>query len=222
MAKKKGTSGSADTVRPVDRLVDKLVAEFIAKIGDGTAYGTKVADFPSGRAVLDLEREDQVTAVERVVALFTQWDREVAAIDATLQEGQTRGDHPGWRKYWARGSVLRAILDTLLRRKLPFSEAQLTRLLKWPLKTKGHVRPYMHCLSGASLAATNFARGSELSPPLRKVLESFLKRLPRENLDKTDRKIIDRLSALIQGGGAQPRPSQPAHVPKQDRPIGAG
>jgi hypothetical protein len=201
MAKKKEAAPDlTGATQTAAELLNAYVSEFMQKVGEGSTYGKKMTDFPTGRIILELNRENQVVVVEALLDRLLDWEKEGNEIASSLKEKQVRGDHPGWGRYWNRGHILRNALERMLRRKLPLGEARLIRLLRWPLNSTEHLSSYMHCLSGLANAAENFAEANEVSASLHTVLESLIRALPREGYDKDCRKIADRLQALLPGG----------------------
>jgi hypothetical protein len=197
--KKKAAPATAES-SPARDLLDAYVGEFMHKVKGGSTWGKKMAHFPAGQRILALDRETQADVVEGTLDRLLDWEREEEEFAATLAEGQVRGDKPGWRELWNRGHVLRDALNDLLRRKLPLSEARVTRLLQWPLKGKGSMSSYMYSLSGLANAAENFAEANEIGEKLQRVLEGLVKRLREPSYDKQCRKIADRLQPLLAGG----------------------
>jgi hypothetical protein len=201
VAKKKVTAPGATTpTKTASELLDAYMSEFMRKVGGGSTYGKKMTDFPTGRTIQELSREDQAVIVEGLLDRLLEWEKEGTEIDSSLKENQVRGDNPGWREHWNRGCAWRDALEGMLRRKLPLSEARLVHLLRWPLNSTSHISSYVHCLSGLTKAAESFAESNEVSPPLRMALESLIQALPREGYDKGCRKFADRLQALLPGG----------------------
>jgi hypothetical protein len=188
----------AGASKTIEALVDSLVREFMLKVGEGSTWGKKVTDFPAGKKMLDLDRDEQAIAVEVTLDHILEWERELEKFRSSLEGNQVHGDKPGWKLLWNRGLILRETLEGLLRRKLPLSESSVLRLVSWPLDSS---RPssYMHCLSGLANAVENFAGSNEVGEPLQTVLNKFIPRLRQQTYDKPCRKIADRLQTLLAG-----------------------
>ena len=201
MAKKKQSAPVA--TEAVGDLIDAHVREGLKQVAGGWAHVTKTADFPTGRAILELDREGQAAVVDVLLDRLLEWEAEIAAINAALEDNQVRGDHPGWRAYSNRGSFLRHVLVALLRRKLPLGEATLLRLLRWPVESMEDADRDMcsvtFCLPGLTKAAENFAEANEVSPGLRAALKALIKTL-RKAYDKDAPKYAERLRALLPVG----------------------
>jgi len=201
VAKKKALAPPAEIdLKSARGLVDTLLTEFRNKVGKGSAYGTKVADFPAGKQILNLDRESQAVVVEDTLSHFLQWNREEAALLAELHENEPRGNHPEWGLHWNKGLILRTTLEALLRRKLPLGEQAVVRLLRWPADAREEVNPYMYCLPSLAAAAENYAESNEIGEPLREAIGDLLGRIPPRTGDATLRKVAERLDALIAGG----------------------
>jgi hypothetical protein len=198
VAKKKQSAPVA--TQAVGDLIDAHVREGLERVAGGYAHLMKTADFPTGRAILELDRESQAAVVEVLLDRLLEWEGEVAVIDAALEHNQVRGAHPGWRAYWNRGTFLRHVLVALLRRKLPLGEATLLRLLRWPVDSMDEADRHMgsgkFCLPGLTRAAVNFVDANEVSPRVRTALKALIRAL-RKAYDKDVLKYADRLQALL-------------------------
>jgi Domain of unknown function (DUF4132) len=162
-------------------LVDSLLDQFRKKVGSGSSYGTKVADFPAGKQILASDRESQAQAVEATLDHLIRWERE---------------EYLDWNK----GFMLRTTLETLLRRKPPLEEKTVVRLLRWPTRGREEINPYTHCLLALAAAAESYAESNEIGEPLRKALGDLLRRIPRDTGNATLRKAAERLDTVAAGG----------------------
>jgi hypothetical protein len=198
VAKKKQSAPVA--TQALGDLIDAHVREGLAQVAGGWAHLTKTADFPTGGPILELDRESQAAVVDVLLDRLLQWQGELAAINAGLEDNQVRGDHPGWRAYSNRGDFFRHALEALLRRKLPLGEATLLRLLRWPVESMEdadrHMFSVSFCLPALTKAAENFAEANEVSPGLRAALKALIKTL-RKAYDKDAPRYADRLQVLL-------------------------
>jgi hypothetical protein len=198
VAKKK--QSAPGPTQSVGDLIDAHVREGLKQVGGGWACVTKTVDFPTGRALLEMDREGQAAVVDVLMDRLREWEGEIVAINADLKKDQVRGDHPGWRAYSNRGDFLRHTLVALLRRKLPLGEATLLGLLRWPVESMEeadrHFFPVGFCLPGLTKAAENFAAANEVRPRLRAALKALIRAL-RKAYDKDAPKYAARLQALL-------------------------
>jgi Domain of unknown function (DUF4132) len=200
VAKKKAAPAAGTDATSARELVDSLLDQFRKKVGKGSTWGTKVADFPAGKQLLALDRESQAQAVEATLDHLLQWEQEEAALLAELDENEPRGNHPGWSLHWNKGFMLRTTFETLLRRKLPLGERTLVRLLRWPGGGREGINPFLHCMTALATAAETYAKSNEIREPVREALGDLLGRIPPRTGDATLRKVAERLDALIAGG----------------------
>ena len=104
--------------------------------------------------------------------------------------------------------MLREVLRSLLRCALPLDEADLVRLLEWPVRATNPITGHLYPLSGMAAAAENFAAANEVGPGLRAALETLVQLIRREmarlkaagmSARKDCLQVADRLQALAAG-----------------------
>jgi hypothetical protein len=183
--------------------VSDLLQAFVDEVSKARSLKVDAAAFESGRRILALAPEQQILLLIELV------NRQVAAINA----GGT-----------GESIQLKALVSTLLRRKLPFAGAQLDQLVD--------------SLSNISRAgwwevvgAESILRGIEgmaaaggLPPSLRQALERLAAVLDHQQHEARVRKLSTRVRTLIESHAAaaeQPRPQTFGADEAWTRAIGA-
>ena len=202
MPKKKEVESTSLDAKQAKALIDSLLDEFAAKVGNDSAWGITVATFPSGKKILELDRESQTVMPGVILDALQVWETELAKMRASLGDNQHLGNLPNWGSYWNQKQFLVSLLDSLLKRKLPFDESLLARLVFWPTTGTDAISTWSHCLSGIANTVENYAESQELSPRLLEGIGKLTQRIGPSNRDKASRKIAERLQVVV-GGGPQ-------------------
>jgi hypothetical protein len=178
--------------------VDAVQKAFLPQIEESPYFsGKKLTDVAAGRALLALDRPTQAEVVRVALGRLADLEPKVAATPISRRQ-----------KLWMTRWVLMETIRSLLRRSLPLSEADVIRLLDWPVRASDlpahqspfFISPHIFPLSGLAAAAENFVKENGISPPLRKALEPFVEKLKASDHDRECRKIADRLDAFLTGG----------------------
>jgi hypothetical protein len=196
----------SEAAKKANEWLDKVTEEFLPEDEDGSYYGRKLDDLPTGKTILAQDRETQAVLVNAALDRLEDLEAKIAAFHARVKKSHRRNLYlkPEWYTLWNLRWVSLETLHGLLRRALPLSEATVIRLIQWPVRGKRQIHKYpsnyLYPLSGMATAAEHFAEGNEIGDRLRSALESLIARLGEDSKDKVSRKIAYRLQALLAGG----------------------
>ncbi len=182
----------ADAGKAARKLFDAATKDFA---GANSLYGRKLQPRPSGTAILALDRETWSEVFRLVIDQLDTLEQRLAISDYALTD-------------WDRRHVQVAILRTLLSSELAMSEADVVRLLAWPVKAaelsangrSSHIRSELYPLPELAATVENCVKSYGLGPDLRNCLDKFLKNLRSVAFDKICRKVAARLEAVLTGG----------------------
>ncbi|HEV3236958.1 MAG TPA: DUF4132 domain-containing protein, partial [Gemmataceae bacterium] len=159
------------------RLVDKLLAE-VQKTGHGLAID--LADFPSGRSILELHPPQQISVVFEALARQTE---------SMNQVGRQEWN---WRHFGA----LKELINVLLRKKLPFRLEDITRIIELTSQGEGFYS-WQLSLGRILYAVSTFVEDHGLPESLRSRLLALKQKLGSQTGYAETRKAITRLDGLL-------------------------
>jgi hypothetical protein len=165
---------------------------------DGYIHDTPIRQLAGGRAILALPREEQVVillqsfAVMRLLSKESRWRFRFRVLDDGLMAVSRK-----------RGG-LRILAMALLRRRLPFSEAQILQLADEACGE--HIDSFYNLpLGGLVRAFESYAREAPLPEEIRPLLAEFVRRLRDRGGLAEWRRLAGRLEALLaEDGGDAP------------------
>ena len=106
---------------------------------------------------------------------------------------------PDGNALWSPRWVIMEMFRGLLRRNLPLGEADVLRLLRWPVSGSTPVIKWLP-LTGIANAAEKWAETNQIGQDMQEALNALVGPLRRAAHDNDCRKIADRLDALLAGG----------------------
>jgi hypothetical protein len=161
---------------------------------DGYIHDTPIRQLAGGRAILALPREEQVVillqsfAVMRLLSKESRWRFRFRVLDDGLMAVSRK-----------RGG-LRILAMALLRRRLPFSEAQILQLADEACGE--HIDSFYNLpLGGLVRAFESYAREAPLPEEIRPLLAEFVRRLRDRGGLAEWRRLAGRLEALLAEDG---------------------
>jgi hypothetical protein len=158
--------------------VSELLQAFVNEVANARSLRIDVADFESGRQILALSPEQQIVLLMQLV------DRQVAAINA----GGT-----------GEAIQLKALVSAILRRKLPFSGAQLEQLID----SLSRIRRagWWEVVGAESIlrAVEGMVIAGGMQASLRQALERLAPVLGEQQHEARVRRLSTRVQALIDG-----------------------
>src|SRR5260370_18103727 len=157
--------------------VDKLLAE-VQKTGHGLAID--LADFPSGRSILELAQPQQISVVFEALARQTE---------SMSQVGRQEWN---WRHFGA----LKEVINVLLRKKLPFSLEDITRIIEVTSQGEGFYS-WQLSLGRILYAVATFVEDHGLPESLRSQLLTLRQKLSSQTGYAETRKAITTLDSLL-------------------------
>jgi uncharacterized protein DUF4132 len=162
-----------------------LLRAFVGEVMKGRSLRIEPADFESGKRILALPPEQQIVVLMQLV------DRQVAAVNA----GGT-----------GEAIQLKALVAAILRRKLPFSIAQLEQLIDSLSKIRR--AGWWEVVGAESIlrASEAMATASGLPASLRQALERLAAVLDQQQHEARVRRLSTRVRALIDGLATSGRP----------------
>ncbi len=173
--------------------------EFDAR-GDRYYYEPELKSAPAGQAILDADAAASRRLVIASVRQTRHWDGQFERIRRRAQQSkdtQTFHRGQGWQEVSRRHRLTVAVTKSLMRRNLPFDEADLLELLNWALG-----REYFStsdCPVGAiARALERFANTNELSAALLDAMRRFADALS-EQADKDARRYGTMVAELCAG-----------------------
>jgi len=163
------------------RIVTRWVDEAIAA-QDPTLYyrDVELKSQPSGRVMLEATPDEARRFVHAAALQVAYWERltnEFRAQATTDTERFNPHLRPGWQELNARRLRTATVLSTLMRRTLPFEEAELLAVLDWCSDAEAYGVPVGH----VTRALQRYADAHPLSDVLRERIASFAARLRRSH-----------------------------------------
>jgi hypothetical protein len=169
---------------------------FLHEAGRSMPFKVDPSNTESGRAILALPKEEQVPIVLALVARQVNGAGRMVRVDArniadilnqVLQQGSLPGNH----------TALKELLSALLRKKLPFSRADLEYLVGAlaglnPSAYWTRIPP-----AGILGALETFVADQGLPDSLRDLLQQLQAKLEREADDALARKVLKRVEAVL-------------------------
>jgi hypothetical protein len=130
---------------------------------------------PEGVAIAECGPADARAFVMAALAQVRHWDAQVDQIRQEASDELHRANphlRPGWTDIWVRRLQANRVITALMRRALPFTEADLLALLNWyngPDRSSASFAP----LGAIVKAVERFAANNPLTLPLREALAAF-------------------------------------------------
>lgn len=189
-------AGIADIV---DELVHGLSKEFAVECGFS---GVKLGSLPAGKEALAQPRDRHIAIIGESVLRITVLDEQLADLQGKFLGRQTYyQDAPAWRKLAIPRRALHLLICGLLRRGLPLEEADLLRILAWPVAAfDKRVYPSTIPLTPIVGAIESFAKANPAAPALVAACERIIAELRRYVHDRALQQLADRFEAICSGG----------------------
>lgn len=213
------------------KAVAAWVEDALETLGEHDYYRElDLKSLPSGQAILAGNPEASRRLVIAAVAQVRHWDRLAEAVRSQGADEMARiNEHllPGWAEVWGRRRQAHAVIQALMRRTLPFDQADLLALLEWCNESE-QVSIYHYPIGQLVRALQRFSAGGDLPADVGNGIRRFAMRL-RSSHDKDVKRFGTALEQLCSGepaGGAQETsaltqpPARPAPAGTADVLIG--
>lgn len=182
-------------------LVSKFIEDGYSKSGEHYWADIDVKALPSGEAVLAGDAEQVRRYVVAAITQIMHWDSETERVRAQADSDMSRSNPhflPGYQLTWGRRRHAEALIKTLMRRKLPFQEPDLLRILEW-CNAMTSVSTYTTPLGAIAKALEQFAASHPLSSELRTSMKQFAEKV-RNTHDKDAKRVGTTLEQLSTQG----------------------
>jgi hypothetical protein len=173
-----------------------LMEEYRSRLKEISYYKPEIKKLASLQPLIDCDRPQQAAYVAALVTWLAAAEKEVQDFRASSKDQYNAHCVDGWSQVWGPRSMLDAVLQLLLQKKLPLQERTLQDLLAWCLASP-HFDTYQFPLGSLTAAIENFWADQTPSDELKAKASNFLARLQGATRDKQCRKYADRLSVLM-------------------------
>jgi hypothetical protein len=216
-----------DALAPAHAAVAAWATDAIASLPEHTWYKeAELKSCPSGRALLNGNPAQARDYVMAAVAQLRHLDAEADRVRAQGQNEMERVNAhflPGWGGVWGRRRQTLVVVDSLMRRTLPLSEADLLALLEW-CNFAEHLSAYHAPISFVTRALQRHLTDHPMTPALRAAVKTYATRL-RDSPDKGAKRLGTTVEQfLTDAGGGDPADAPAAEVappPADARPVAA-
>jgi hypothetical protein len=202
-----------DPLAPEHERVRQLTEEALQKLGPTHSYEVfPVKESAAGQSILESQGEQSRRYALAAILQTTHWDLEAARIRAEgKNEIERANPHflPGWAEIWGRRRQTHEIIVSLLRRALPFTEADLITLLEW-IVVQHQLSTYHVPVAAIARAAERFSRAEKLSPSLEDAIRRAAAKL-RTSYDKDAKRCATTLEQLCAAEISQGQTQTPEH-----------
>ena len=200
------------------RVVSRWVEDAFSATDEAHWYrDVELKSQPSGQVMLDATPDEARRYVHAAAAQTVYWDtraREIRSQGKTDLERINAHLRPGWKEVWGRRRRAATVISTLMRRTLPFEEADLIALLQLCNGTE-RLSKYDAPVGPITRALERFLETHPLSDALREPLTRFAAGLRGSN-DKDTNRYGTAVEQLL-AGPAQAR-SAATPEPNDDVP----
>ena len=183
------------------RVVTRWVDEAIASQEKGLYYrDVELKSQPSGRLMLEAAPDEARRYVHAAVLQAAYWERLANEFRSQAKtEGERLNPHlrPGWEELRARQLRTATVISALMRRSLPFEEADLLAVLDWCVDAEMYTVP----AGPVTRALHRFVMNHPLSDALRERIVRFAARL-RQSHDKDAKRYGTTVEQIITGSSA--------------------
>ena len=211
---------SDDPLASQHEAVRAWVEDARAKLGEGAYWiDLELKSLPSGANLLAGDPEQSRRMVMAAVAQVQHWDRQADLVRAQAETDMQRmnAHHlPGWGKVWGRRRHSAAVINSLMRRSLPFTKPDLLTLLNWANQS-GNLGSYFAPIGSITKALSRFVAANQVDTELREALQQFAACL-RSSTDKESKRLATTIEQLYAGEQSDPLPESRPAVPVQARP----
>ena len=122
--------------------VSAWIEEAIGTLGEHNYYkDLNLKEIPSGQTLLSGNPEQSQRYVMAAIPQVSYWEQLASQIRARETNDIERSNphlSPGWSQAWGRRRQAEAVVGTLMRRNLPFNQADLLALLSWCCDEENH------------------------------------------------------------------------------------
>ncbi|HZN38931.1 MAG TPA: DUF4132 domain-containing protein [Planctomycetota bacterium] len=199
-------------------VVSRWVEEAVRALDARYSYqDVELKSQPSGRILLDATPDAARRYVLAAAAQTAFWDRLATEIRSKGSSDLERSNphlRTGWSDAWVRRRRAGTVVSTLIRRALPFEEADLLALLELCINTE-RLSMYMVPVGHVTRALQRFLGAHALSDALRASIAHFAARL-RESRDKDAARYGTTVEQLLARPAA---PGAAAAEPDDDGPA---
>ncbi len=173
-----------------------LISRFLEENREGDYLNLKLKSTESGRTIHALEPDLAVRLVRALVARLPHSDQRVERYRQEVSQVNAADSSEDWQLLWTTKKLLDAAIEAVMRRKLPFSAADLeplgehlgavpsARLGLW----SHPVRPFVNAVEQLD---------GDLSPELRDALHRLNQSVIRQSHDRDWEKLGRRVEALL-------------------------
>lgn len=175
------------------------IAAFLAKNKeDGVTYWCEPRNSEVGKMILALPREEQTYIVEAAVRKMVDLDRKAGQFKVRFKNPHAE---KAWGELWYPRQQLNALIESILKKKLPFTSDQAALLAGWVAKQENFYVGYYPVRGIVSVMET-------LEEPINQTLEAHLRtmlgKLQADQRDQGVRKVIQRLQQILGDGHRMP------------------
>ena len=209
-------------------VVSRWVEEAVRALDERHSYqDVELKSQPSGRVMLEATPDDARRYVHAAAVQTAYWDRLSREVRSQATSDLQRSNphlRAGWSEVWTRRRRAATVISTLMRRTLPFEEADLLALLDW---CNGSEQLSMHAVpvGHVTRALQRFLDTHALSDALRERITRFAGGL-REAYDKDASRYGTAVEQLLAGPAAPgsvetPEPNDDARAAPSPPPAPA-
>lgn len=155
----------------------RYVEDAVALVGaENWPEKVELSSLPSGKSLLDADATSQCRLTIAALLQVRFWEAQIAQVEEAHPSIRDHQELPGWGEIFSRNLKALAVVETLIERELPLSEAQLIELVDWCISLES-VAAWSAPVEGITRAVQCYAASKEIGPELMRSLRQFAKRL---------------------------------------------